>query len=118
MMGTAAGLPRFSLTITRVGPPTVLAVSGELDLAKAQEFVAGVRERLAKGPLVLDLGELSFMDSSGVRALDELLREAGRDGHSLLIANDLQANVRKVLELTGMLAILPLVGRLPGEEPR
>ena len=116
MMGTAPGLPQFSLTISRTGPQTVLAVSGELDLAKAQEFTAGVRERLAEGPVVLDLRELSFMDSSGVRALDELLREAGRDGRSLLIVEDLQDNVRKVLELTGMLATLPLVDRLPAEE--
>jgi anti-sigma B factor antagonist len=94
MIGTAAGLPQFSLTITRAGPPAVLAVSGELDLAKAQEFTAGLRDQLAEGAVVLDLRELSFMDSSGVRALDELLREAGRDGRSLLIVEDLQDNRR------------------------
>ena len=98
------------MTVTRAEPhQAVLAVSGELDLATVGEFAAGVREQLAKGPTTLDLRELSFMDSSGVRALDGLLRDAAREGCSFAIRNELQRNVRKVLELTGMLAALPLV---------
>jgi anti-sigma B factor antagonist len=115
MTATASGLPQFSLTVTRAGRRTVVAVAGELDLAKAEEFTAGVRERLAEGPLILDMRELSFMDSAGVRALDSLLREAGTEGHSLLIVDELRANVRKALELTGMLAALPLIGEIPAE---
>ncbi|HSZ70649.1 MAG TPA: STAS domain-containing protein [Solirubrobacteraceae bacterium] len=118
MTGTAPGLPRFGLTVTQGPPQTVLAVSGELDLATAAEFAAGVREQLASGPLTLDLRALSFMDSSGIRALDGLLRDAESEGRSLLIDGDLQESVRKVLELTGMLATLPLVDGLTAPEGR
>ncbi len=109
MTDTAPGLPPFRLTVTRVEEQTVLAVSGELDLATVGEFTAGVGKCLAEGPTTLDLHELSFMDSSGVRALDGLLRDAAREGWSFAIRGDLQRNVRRVLELTGMLAALPLV---------
>jgi anti-anti-sigma factor len=118
MTGTAPGLPRFGLTVTHGAPQAVLAVSGELDLATAGEFAAAVREQLARGSLTLDLRALSFMDSSGIRALDGLLRDAESEGRSLLIDGDLQQSVRKVLELTGMLATLPLVDGIAAQQGR
>lgn len=82
--------------------------TGELDLATADAYATAVREQLAAGPVLLDLGELSFMDSSGVRTLGALMRDAAREGWTLAVRPEMQANVRQVLEITGMTGILPL----------
>jgi anti-anti-sigma factor len=88
----------------------VIAVTGELDLATVGDFAAAVQTQLRDGPVLVDLSELSFMDSSGVRILDTLLREVDRQGWTLTIGPELQPGVRQVLEMTGMLACLPIDG--------
>jgi anti-sigma B factor antagonist len=109
MTRTALNPPELDLTARTIGDATVLEVSGELDIATADTFVAAVSGQLAeRRPLILDLRRLAFMDSSGVRALDAVLREAERQGVGLTIGTTLQPGVRQILELTGLLAVLPL----------
>jgi anti-sigma B factor antagonist len=85
-----------------------LQLAGDLDLATAASFVNTAREQLSKGPVVLDLSEVGFMDSSGVRALDTLLKECDRNGWSLAVGAQMTENVIQVLELTGMMGALPI----------
>jgi anti-anti-sigma factor len=99
---------RLRLTALPGPERTVMRAEGELDMASSPELLGAVRQAAAAGPLLLDLGGLEFMDSSGVRALDDLARELP----TLRIAGDLPPAVRRVLELTGMMATLPI------EEPR
>ncbi len=101
----------LQLTSTRSGGRTVLAVAGELDIATADRFLASAREHLAAAPALLDLRGLTFMDSSGVRALSRLVRDAEAQGWALAIDARLAENVRQLLELTGLLALLPLEAR-------
>lgn len=97
----------FRVTVTTAGGTTVVAAAGELDVAHTDELTAALREALAQGPVRLDLDGLTFMDSSGVRLLDTLLRDVDANGRTLTLAPALQPAVRRVLELTGMLALLP-----------
>ena len=110
----------FRLTVTTAGDTTVVAVAvaGELDVAHTDELTAALRKALAQGPVRLDLGELTFMDSSGVRLLDTLLREVDANAWTLTLAPALQPAVRRVLELTGMLALLPFEPSSVGGERR
>lgn len=60
------------------------ALSGELTFARALEALAAARAALAEGegPLVLDLGGVTRVDSSGLALLLELARQgkaAGRE---------------------------------------
>ncbi|MBA3748045.1 MAG: STAS domain-containing protein [Solirubrobacterales bacterium] len=100
--------PELHVTALRSGGVTNVAVAGEMDIASVGDFGAAVREHLASGPVLLDLRKLTFMDSSGVRALDALMRDVEREGWSLTIRSDMHGNVRQVLRLTGMLDALPL----------
>ena len=100
---------RFSATRSETG--TVLAVAGELDIATADQFLAAVREHLAAAPVRLDLRKLTFIDSSGVRALSRVVREAEAEGWALAVDARLAENVRQLLELTGLLSLLPLEAR-------
>lgn len=100
-------VPTFGLTLTAAENHSVLAVSGELDVAHADVLATALDEAFAQGAVRLDLAALSFMDSTGVRLLDTLLRNAERENRTWQIAPELQPAVRRVLELTGMLELLP-----------
>jgi len=100
--------PQLQVTTTSVEARVEVAIAGELDLATAGEFLAAVRTALARGPVRLDMREVSFLGSSGIQALDALLRDVERDRSVLTIDPVLQRGVRRVLELTGMMALLPL----------
>jgi anti-anti-sigma factor len=103
---SAAGDPNFRITVERHGELRTVSVAGELDLSTAPEFEAAIGEQLDAGPVTLDLSRLSFMDSSGVRALHTLLPARSGEPPRLTISPTFQDNVRQVLEMTGMLELL------------
>jgi anti-anti-sigma factor len=100
--------PQHSLSTARGESRTVLALAGEIDTANVDEVAGVVREELSTGPVLFDLSGLSFIDSSGLRMLAELVRDSKESGWSLTIGRDLPPMVRRVLEMTGMLEMLPL----------
>jgi anti-sigma B factor antagonist len=91
----------------RVGGGILLAVRGEVDMATAPAMGDAVRDRLRQGPVVLDLSGVGFMDSSGVRMLDALAREAAEHAWDLRLRDALSEPVAHVLELTGVKDELP-----------
>jgi ABC-type transporter Mla MlaB component len=64
----------FRLTSRTLDPPLVLLeLDGELDVTAAQAFTEAVTDAAGRAPLVLDLTNLSYIDSAGFAALDRLL---------------------------------------------
>jgi anti-sigma B factor antagonist len=104
-----AETPTFSLD-ARVSEDGVTTVSpaGELDLATADEFSRAVRSGLATGPVLIDLRKVTFMDSSGVRALNTALHESAEHDRELRVSERMHPSVLQVLEMTGMLRLLPM----------
>lgn len=75
---------------------------GEMDMAEEQRFADLVTHGvIADKPATveLDLSELRFMDSSGLRALLQA-RKAAHELGVRLVLDDPQPTVRKVLEIT------------------
>jgi anti-sigma B factor antagonist len=72
---------------------------GELDVATVPSVSEAIESFRADGPsrLVIDLKELSFMDSSGIALLVQLANRA----ESIQVRNP-SAKVRRVFELTGL----------------
>ena len=100
--------PIFAMDVTAADGGTVVSAEGELDLANAEAFTRAVAEALATGPVTLDLSAVEFMDSSGVRAINDAVREAAQLGNELRVRPALQPGVVQVLELTGMMRVLPI----------
>jgi anti-anti-sigma factor len=100
-------LPGFEIAVAPATAGVRVTVAGELDIATAAQFEATLLEQLAEGPVRLDLRGLSFMDSTGIRILDAILRELPMIGTTLLVDPTLQPAVRQILVLTGMLDALP-----------
>jgi anti-anti-sigma factor len=91
-----------------------LVVAGELDLATAEELENELRqlESSQPGVLVLDLRELDFMDSTGLRtviAADTRARERG----ARLVVIRAPEEVHRVFRLTRMDQHLELVDEPP-----
>ena len=99
----------FDLTVTQdANGARRLALRGELDLGTAGRLEQALSE--SDGAVVLDLRELTFMDSTGVRVL---LEAAERDGAlSMLAPRD--GDARVTLEETGIAPLLPLVDEPDG----
>lgn len=72
---------------------------GELDLATVPLFESRF-DGAADGAIVLDLGELTFIDAAGLRAVLSAEAQA-REKHQSLILMDGSLPVRKLFELTG-----------------
>ncbi len=103
--------PLFALDVAATDGLTTIAVAGELDLASADAFTATIAEGLAAGSVLVDLSALTFMDSSGVRALNTALREASQRKRELRVRAEMQPSVVQILELTGMMGLLPIEDR-------
>jgi anti-anti-sigma factor len=98
-------LRRSQLEIVALpGPQTTLALAGDLDPATAPELDARLQELVsdrAVASVVLDLAQVVFMDSSGLRVL--VAASAALQGRSAqLLLRSPSSNIRRVLEVTGL----------------
>jgi anti-anti-sigma factor len=81
-----------------------LILSGELDLASAPYFEQALEEARSAQPtrLLIDLRNLVFMDSTGLRALLLARQHASSGDHQLVLRRG-PHQVQRVFELTGTL---------------
>ncbi len=93
-----------------------LVVAGELDLSSAEELDAHLKQLEASDPglLVLDLRELEFMDSTGLRTVIAADARA-RDRGARLVVVRAPDEVHRVFRLTKMDEHLELVDEPPAE---
>ena len=97
--------PRFEVTVVEDGEALGLKLTGELDLV-SEPTLQSALARAEGRPVRIDLAELAFMDSTGLRAL----LSAAREVPGLELRGPLQPAVRRLLELTQTLTILPFAG--------
>ena len=89
---------------------TVVEVAGELDLHSAPQLRAELARAIESGApprVVVDLGGVTFLDSTGVGVLVGALKRA-READGTLHFCNAQARVNRVFEITGLLGALPL----------
>src|SRR5687767_10325566 len=74
--------PPFHATVEPADGEFRVRFAGELDLATVREAEDAVAEarRGGAGPLVLDLGGLTFVDSSGLRLIMQINAACASDG--------------------------------------
>ena len=97
------------LEITQVSPEHY-RLRGELDMASAVTF-GDAMSPVAQGgtQLVLDLEDLTFIDSSGLRALVQLSDQM--NGSAPLVLSNVPHGVQRLLDIVGL-------NTLPGIEVR
>jgi anti-anti-sigma factor len=85
-----------------------LVLSGELDLASADQLETAIREvcSIRAISLVLDLREVTFIDSSGLRAVIVAGQLCEQHGHGFALIPG-PPEVQRLFELTGVAENLP-----------
>lgn len=80
-----------------------VALIGELDIAVADEVEERLRSLREAGRGVrLDLSQLDFIDSSGVRAIVLALKHARQGGHELEVDREISPTVRRMIDIMGI----------------
>lgn len=104
-----AARPVFEVT----GSPSLLVLSGELDIGSAS-LLAAVLDPLTSpgGVIKVDLARLTFIDSCGVRVLCTAAQRLGPQGH-LVVFRPTHA-IRRTIELTGLDGLIEIVDHRPG----
>ncbi|MEA2190178.1 MAG: anti-sigma factor antagonist [Solirubrobacteraceae bacterium] len=102
MNASSSALHPFCVRVCSDGDEVVVAPAGELDLASAGVLEAEMRALAGAQAkrVVLDLRDVGFMDSTGLRLLISLRNTARRCGQRLLVVPG-PACVQRLFELTG-----------------
>ncbi len=103
----------FRVSVEKHPGATVVTVVGEVDVSSAPELRARLLELDERQRIVVDLSEVTFLDSTGLGVLVGALKrtEATRgEGELRLVVN--RPQLTKVLEVTGLaplFAIYPVL---------
>jgi anti-sigma B factor antagonist len=95
-----------TVTTEREGE-VVLAVSGDFDIRSADEIAVAVSEAETSGPrrLVLDLSEVTFMDSVALAVMIGA-RERARGRGAAVVVRAGRGPVRELLRIVGLTELL------------
>jgi anti-anti-sigma factor len=77
-----------------------IVVHGDIDVAGGPILEAAILERESDGPVVIDLGDVFFIDSSGLRSLLGASRRA-RDRGATVVLRDVGSEVLRLLQISG-----------------
>ncbi|MGZ4165208.1 MAG: STAS domain-containing protein [Solirubrobacteraceae bacterium] len=104
----------YRIDVTEEGATSTIALEGECDLAQQAATTHAISQVLGRRPacLVLDLSQLSFIDSCGIHALIDARNRCAAQGTHLVIIPGPRA-VQRVFEICGLIEILPFAGHRP-----
>jgi anti-anti-sigma factor len=89
------------LDIRETEHPRAFRLIGELDISNADTLGALLdREVQSDGDITLDLSELTFIDSSGIRVLLKAMDSL--NGKGMLVLSSPSSSVRHILSLMGL----------------
>ena len=107
-------MPNAQLTIgtreSAAGGPKIVTLGGSLTLETVASFNQSLREEPAPA-LILDMSELTWLDSAGVGALVQLLVRRSKTEHSLALAGLSPRNnaVLQVAQVLKLFSVYPTV---------
>jgi anti-anti-sigma factor len=88
----------------------VVVLTGEHDLSSVDELRQAFDQASSAESMMVDLSDTAFIDSAVLGALIASHREAAEHGRrwALIVGNGSGAAVRRILELTGLDAVMPV----------
>jgi anti-anti-sigma factor len=100
----------FTYRVDPHGAERTLKLSGELDLSVGSEFQKALDAIAADRPtrVVVDLREVTFIDSSGLRMLLQANSRAHNEGWEISFLPKERSQVRRALEVTGLHRVFPM----------
>jgi anti-sigma B factor antagonist len=100
----------FAISTSEQGGRTVVLLRGELDLATAPALEKVVTEHLAAGDeVVVDLRELAFMDSTGLRVLVHAHSSVAEERRFSIVRPPPGGPIAKILSIAGVESQLDVI---------
>ena len=93
----------------------IVTVSGRVDSATAPEFEKSLQTLLNahRNQIVVELADVDYMSSAGLRALVSALKAAKKGGGDMVIARP-STRVREVIELAGLTSVFTVFDDVVG----
>jgi anti-anti-sigma factor len=116
-----ASLPNFRIATASTGSGTTIKLAGELDSATCGGLVERFEELLADAPgeIAIDVDDVTFIDSAGLRAII-MIERAARERDIAVLIRSASGPVADLLQLTGIhehVALTPRVDDPPPAAP-
>ena len=98
----------------RQGTVCLVRVHGEIDLSNAHEVSSEIGDAMGQEArrLVVDLSDITYLDSAGVALLLRLAERLRSRRRQLHLVVPRGSPVRRVLDFTGLPRVIPLESRL------
>ena len=98
------------------GNPAIV-VSGEIDISNAAHFSRALKGSVSNldDELVLDLSQVTYVDSAGIRVMFDLARRLKDHQQRLLLVVPQGSGIRRSLTLGGLLDMVEVLEAFPPE---
>lgn len=97
----------FDVQVKELEQEHQVMLEGELDLAVAARFRSAIEPLIpSKKPVVLNLKNLTYIDSTGMGIIIFLLKARADEGNELAIV-DIPSKIKRLFDLTGITQFLP-----------
>ena len=98
----------MKIDVIKKNEVVTLKLDGCLDTAATSEFAAALEDNIQQKRLVIDMQNLEFIASSGIRLLVTANKQAVKLGHALAIAN-MNEVVADVFDVTGLIDVFEII---------
>ena len=104
-------MTKLNMDFTEEGEKLIITVMGDIDAYHSADFKKGIREKIggfSGSKIVLDLSNVSYIDSAGLGSLVAILKDIRNAGKSLTLAS-LKPNVKRIFEMTRLDKVFKIV---------
>ena len=105
-MRSELNIPQLTIASCERDGVHVVALRGELDLRAVGELETVLAVAVESGRVCLDLGELQFIDSTGLATVIRAHQSLDAAGGRLAVVCSGDGSVRRAFETTGLMALL------------
>ena len=97
----------MQINITNSDEKTIVSVVGTIDALTSEKVTKGLEIQIKNGEkyIIVDLGQVEFMSSAGLRVILGALKQTRQQGGDLCLAAA-QPGVERVLKMSGFVNIL------------
>ena len=104
----------MEIKVERLGKNVIVRLSGRLDITQSDEVESLLSKDVqsGEGDMVINLAQISYISSSGIRIFVGMVRELGRQNRKLKLCN-ITPPVKKVFDVVELLVTAALNGTQP-----
>jgi anti-sigma B factor antagonist len=94
----------LDIKIEKIGKHVLVKLSGRLDITQSDEVETSLSKDIqtGDGDMIINLSQISYISSSGIRIFVGMVRELGRQGRKLKLCN-ITPPVKKVFDVVELL---------------